>query len=121
MRKIEKITELLENVHKDKKGQMQVATNFFTGIAGFVIGVIIVLLIVGTLVGGGFFTSTSLEQGALNNLSSNVTSGVNTIGSKLPTIFTVIAIVIILAVIALLWVVWSRMRIGTGGGGGAFG
>lgn len=104
----------------NKKGQMQVATNFFTAIAGFVIGVIIVLLIVGTLVGGGFFSSTSNEQAALNNLSSNVTGGVNTISSKLPTVFTVIAIVIILAVIAILWLVWRRMGVGSSGGG-AFG
>ena len=102
-----------------KRGQMQVATNFLTALAGFVIGAIIVLLIIGTLVGGGFFTSTSLEQGALNNISSNVTSGINTISAKLPTAFTVIAIVIVLAIIAILWVVWQRMRLG--GGQSAFG
>jgi len=105
----------------NKKGQLQVATNFLTGLAGFIIGAIIVLLIVGTLVGGGFFTSTSAEQQALNNLSNNLTAGVNTIGAKLPVAFTVIAIVIVLSIIAILWVVWQNMRIGGGGGGSAFG
>lgn len=104
----------MDNLIKNKRGQMQVASGFLTALAGFVIGVIIVLLVIGTLVDGSFFTSTSDEQGALNNISSNVTSGVNTIAAKLPTAFTVIAIVVVLSIIAILWLVWQRMRIGSG-------
>lgn len=101
-----------------KKGQFQLASGLIWSIVGFVLAVIVGLIVIGLLVNGSFFTANSAEQNAIGNLSSNVTTGVNTIGTKLPTMFTVIAMVIVLAIIGLLIVVVSKFRMG---GGGNFG
>ena len=101
---------------RDNRGVFQVASEVIWGIVGFLIVVIVGLLVVGTLVGGGFFTSTSDAQGALNNISSNLTAGINTVTGKLPTVFTVTAIVVILAILGLLVVLVRKY----GMSGGSF-
>jgi len=105
---------LLFTGKENKKGQFQVATNAIWGVVGFALAVIIALIFIGVLVGGGFFTASSAEQLALNNISTNVTAGVVTVTSKLPTLFTVIGIAIILTVITLLVVLARRMGMGGG-------
>lgn len=54
-------------------------------------------------------------QLATGNLTANVTEGVNTISSKIPTVFTVVAIIIILGAITILVFAWRKLR------GGSFG
>jgi len=58
-----------------------------------------------------------LGQLATGNLTGNVTGGVQTISSKLPVVFTVIAIILVLSAIAVLVEVWRRFS----SGGGTFG
>lgn len=109
--------KLLERYSKmNKKGQFQIAGSLINGIVGFVLACIVGLIVIGLLVGGNFFASTSAEQGALNNISSNVTAGINQISAKLPTIFTIVVMVIVLSFIALIYLVWKGKS-----GGGNFG
>ena len=102
-----------------KKGQFQLAGSVVWGIVGFCLTIIVALIVLGLLVNGNFFTSNSTEQGVIGNLSSNVTTGIGTVVSKLPVIFTVVAMVVVLAIIGLLIVVVRKF--GMGGGSGSFG
>ena len=101
--------------NKNKKGQGGgLITGLVMGIAGLVIGVIVALVIVSTLTGSDLLSGK--EQGAVTNMSSNFTSGIDEVSSKLPTVLLVAAIVLILGVLAVLVGVWQRMRLGGGGG-----
>ena len=54
---------------------------------------------------------------AAKNLTSNFSSGVQNISSKIPTIILVAAIVLILSIMAILIGLWQRFKMGNGGGG----
>lgn len=99
----------------NKKGQTGgLVTGLVMGVAAFVIGVIVALAIVTTLTGAGLFTAGSDADTTVGNLSSNLTSGIDTVALKIPTIFTVAAVVLIIGVLAVLVAVWARMRLGQG-------
>ncbi len=100
---------------KNKKGQTGgLVTGLIFGIAALVIGVIIALVITSTLSNAGLLTAGSDAAGAVNNLTSNFTSGISNISAKLPTVLLVAAIVLILGVLAVLVSVWQNMRMGGG-------
>jgi multisubunit Na+/H+ antiporter MnhC subunit len=99
----------------NKKAQTQgLVTGLIFGIASLVIGVIVALVIVSTLTGAGLLTAGSTEAGAVGNMSANLTSGIDKVSSKIPTVLLVAAIVLILGVMAVLVGVWQRMRMGGG-------
>ena len=99
----------------NKKGQTGgLVTGLIFGIASLVIGVIVALVIVSTLTGAGLLTAGSAEKGAVDNMSANLTAGINTVSAKIPTVLLVAAIVLILGVLAILVGVWQRMRMGGG-------
>ena len=101
---------------KYKKGQSGgLITGLVFGIASLVIGVVIALIIVSTLNNASLLTAGSLAAGAVGNMSSNLTSGINEISAKIPTVLLIAAIVLILTVLAVLVGVWQRMRMGGGG------
>ena len=104
--------KILEN----KKGQTGgLITSLVMGIASLVIGIIIAFVIVTTLTGAGLLNTGNLYlNNTAGNLSSNFSSGINSVASKIPTVLLVAAIVLILGVLAVLVGVWNRMR-----GGGA--
>lgn len=109
----------MRNIINDKKGQV------LDVIGGSVIGfVVLIFLIFAVLFGisalnpSSFFTANSAEANATSQLSGNLTTGVATFGSYIPTVFKVLAIVLILAAILLLVMYVRRMQVGTGGGGG---
>ena len=52
---------------------------------------------------------------AAGNMTSNFSSGVQNISSKVPTILLIAAVILILAVLAILIALWQRMRLGGGG------
>ena len=110
---------MMKNLLENKKGQFQLASGVVWGVVAFALAIIVGLIVIGLLVGGGFFDATSAEQHTIGNLSTNVTSGLNTVVAKFPTIFTVIAMAIVLAIIGLLIVIVRKF--GFGGGGGNFG
>ena len=98
-----------------KRGQTGgLITGLVFGVASLVIGVIIAFVIVSTLTGANLLTSGSAEEGAVNNLTSNFTSGIDNVSSKIPTVLLVAAIVLILGVLVLLVGTWQRMRLGGG-------
>ncbi len=101
---------------KYKKAQSGgLITGLVFGIASLVIGVVIALIIVSTLNNASLLTAGSLAAGAVGNMSSNLTSGINEISAKIPTVLLIAAIVLILTVLAVLVGVWQRMRMGGGG------
>ena len=59
-------------------------------------------------------TSYSNEEHATTGLSGNLTSGVNNVSAKIPTVLLIAAIVLILGVLAVLVGVWAKMRMGGG-------
>lgn len=108
--------KLIAPMMKSKKGQSGgLVTSLIFGVASLVIGVIIAFVIVTTLTGAGLLTGGSTEENAVSNLSSNFSSGVNNISSKVPTILLVAGIVLIIGVLAVLVGVWQRMKMGGGG------
>jgi hypothetical protein len=65
------------------------------------------------------YTDQGSQEYLESNLKSNVTSGLNTVVAKFPTIFTIIAIAIVLSVIAFLVIIVRK--IGFSGMSGNFG
>jgi len=57
----------------------------------------------------------SYTNDAVKNLTSNLTSGINNVSSKIPTVLLIAAIVLILTIMAVLVGVWQKMRMGGGG------
>lgn len=106
----------MRSLLNQKRGQFQLPSQIVWGVVGFMLAVIIGLLFVSTLNNGGLFTAGSEEQGAVGNISANLTSGVNTVSAKFPTIFTVVAIAVILAILGVLVVIVKKY----GMGGGSF-
>ena len=106
----------MESLLKKKQAQSGgLITGLIFGIASLVIGVIIALIIVSTLNNASLLTAGSAEQGAVGNMSANLTSGIDKVSAKIPTILLIAAIVLILTVLAVLVGVWQRMRMGGGG------
>lgn len=102
----------------NKKGQSGgLVTGLVFGIASLVIGVIIAFVIVATLAGAGLLNGLSTPvyfNNTVDNLSSNFSSGVQNVSSKIPTVLLVAAVVLIIGVLAVLVGVWQRMRMGGG-------
>ena len=98
----------------NKRGQVSggLITGLVFGVASLVIGVIIALVITSTLDGAGLLTTDGAEDRAVGNLTSNFTSGINNISSKIPTVLLVAAIVLIIGVLAILVSVWQNMKMG---------
>lgn len=61
------------------------------------------------------YTIDGAEEGTVDKMSGNFTSGVDEISSKLPTVLLITAIILILGILAVLVAVWQRMRLGQGG------
>ena len=60
-----------------------------------------------------YVTKTNEEVSA-DAMSGNLTSGVDNVSSKIPTVLLIAAIVLILGILVLLVGAWQRMRIGGG-------
>jgi len=100
---------------KNKKGQSGgLITALVFGVASLIIGIIIAFVIINTLTDANLVSKTTAAGRAVGNLSTNFTSGINQISSKIPTVLLVAAIVLILGVLAVLVGVWQRMRMGGG-------
>lgn len=102
----------------NKRGQGGgLVTGLVFGVASLVIGVIIAFVIVATLSGAGLLngltTPVYLNQ-TVDNLTSNFSSGVQNVSSKIPTVLLIAAVVLIIGVLAVLVGIWQRMRMGGG-------
>ena len=99
----------------NRKGQTGgLVTGLIFGVAALVIGVIIAFIIVSTLNNASLLTANSAEANSTTYLAGNLTTGVNSVASKIPTVLLIAAIVLILGVLAVLVGVWSKMRMGGG-------
>jgi len=107
--------DLLE-LYRQKKAQTGgLVTGLIFGITSLIIGVIIAYVIISTLTSANLLTTDSAEDNSTDSLVANLTTGINSVASKVPTILLVAAIVLILGVLALLVGMWQRMRMGGGG------
>jgi len=61
-------------------------------------------------------TTASVEQ-----LRSNLTSGIGSVSNKLPTIFLLAVIIIVLAILMILWAYYKNMNFSGGGGSSSSG
>ena len=101
------------------KGQSGgLVSGIIVGVVGLVLTLIVAYLFITTLTGNNLLTANSAESNATTRLVANFTSGVDSVSSKIPTLFVVAAIVLILGVLAILVAVWQRMKFGGGNGGG---
>ena len=98
---------------KNKKGG--VVTSTIYGVGGLIIGVIVILVIVSTLNSANLLTSGSDEENTVGNLTSNFTSGINEVSTKIPTILLIVAVVFLFGALVLL--VRNANLMGVGGGG----
>jgi hypothetical protein len=96
----------LSIIMKSKRGQ--IATITVAGVVGLIFLIIVSLVLLSTVIGADLFTSGSDEHLAAGNLSSNFTSGVGNIASKIPTIMLVVAVVILIGALAVLYQIASR-------------
>lgn len=97
---------------KNKKGQL--ASNTIAGIIGLVFLVVIGFVMVSQLLSANLLTAGSSEAISAGNLSSNLTSGVNTLALKIPTFFTIIAAVLILGFVLILWRQYQASKLTSG-------
>lgn len=101
----------------NKKGQTGgLVSTLIWGVVGLVIGVIIAFIIINTLTSSNLLTANSAEDNATDRLVGNFTAGIDNVSGKIPVVFLVAVIVLILGFLAVLVGVWSKMRMGTGGG-----
>lgn len=96
-----------------KKGG--VVGDLINGTGGLIIGVIVILVIVSTLLGANLLTGS--YKAAADNMSTNFTSGIDNVSSKIPTILLIGAVVLLFGVILLL--VRQSQAMGIGGRGGS--
>ena len=116
LHKIRKKKLDLLGFYRQKKGQTGgLVTGLIFGMTSLIIGVIIAYVIISTLTSANLVTSGSAEDNSTTGLVGNLTTGINSVATKIPTILLVAAIVLILGVLALLVGMWQRMRMGGGG------
>lgn len=96
----------------NKKG-MGLVGGIIAGVAGFVILTIVGFVIIMTMLDAGILTSGGASETAAGNMANNLTTGVGSISSKIPTILLIGAVVILFGAIAILV---QRSRGMTGGG-----
>lgn len=94
-------------------------------ISATVIGFMVLIFIIFAVLFGisaldpsSFFDANSAESNATAALSGGVAEGVESFGSRIPVVFTVLGIVLVLAGIVLLVLYVRRMQGASGGGGG---
>jgi beta-lactamase regulating signal transducer with metallopeptidase domain len=92
----------------NKKGQMG-GGNVLAPVIGLIMGIVLLIFLVfavffgiSTLNPAGFFGVTTSEYNSTMNIQKNLTAGVDTFTSYLPTMFKVLAIVAILGFIGML-------------------
>jgi hypothetical protein len=103
----------------DKRGQavsVGTVTALIVGIMVMIFVVFAVLYGITTLNPASFFATGSLDANATQGLQSNLTTGIGNFGSKIPTVFTIIAVVFILGFIGLLVATVYRFASGAGTG-----
>lgn len=109
----------INSMKHDKKGT-GVVTGLIMGVVALVISVIIGLVIVQTLNDASLITAGSVEASAVNNLSANLSDGIDRVAEKVPTILKIAAVVLLLGVLVLLVLQARRMGFfGSGGGSGS--
>lgn len=98
----------------NKKGQL--ATNLVAGIVGLIFLVVIGLVMVAQLLGANLLTANSVESLSAGNLSTNLSTGINTLALKIPTFFTIVAAVLIVGFVLILWRQYQSSKIVGGQG-----
>ena len=120
MKNVDKLAERKLIRQMNNKGQ---AINIVTGT---VVAVILLILIVFALLfgvsslnPGSFFTASSAEQNATNQLLQNTTVGIAQFSNQIPAAMKLLGVVLIFGALAIVIAFVLRFRQQAGGGGGA--
>lgn len=97
----------------NKRGQL--VGGLINGTTSLVITVIVAFVIIGAILGANLLTSGSAEENATNNLVGNLTSGIDNVSAKIPTILSIAAVVLLLGVIVFLVQRARSTQVGSGG------
>jgi Na+-transporting methylmalonyl-CoA/oxaloacetate decarboxylase gamma subunit len=101
---------------RNKKGQMlELIGGTVVGLMVLIFTIFAVLYGISALNPSSFFTAGSASANATTSLQNNLTQGVGSFGSYIPTVLLVLGVVLVLAAIAILIVYVRRMQ---GGGTG---
>ena len=99
-------------IKKDKRG---LAGSTITAIVGLIFTLIIAFVLVAQITGAGLLDAGD-EKEAVDNMTANLTAGVNEISAKIPTFFLIIAAVLIIGFVVILWAQAKRTGLMTSGG-----
>lgn len=100
---VERAMEKIAAANKmGKRGQQGLITSNFNGVIGMVFTIIVGFVMIGILLGANLLTSGSAEDNATTSLVANLTSGVNQVSAKIPTIFTISVAILLLSLIVFL-------------------
>ena len=96
---------------KNKTGG--IVMNTVMGVGMLVVGVIIIYTITSTILTAGLLSGGSLNDSSWG-MSGNLTSGVNNVSKKIPTILTIVAVVFLLGALVLLIRTFQGVNLGGG-------
>lgn len=95
----------------NKKGQIvNTISSTAMSIMMLIFIIFAVLFGIATLNPSSFFTANSAEANSTGYLTGNLTQGVGSFGSSIPTLFKVLGVVVVLGAIALLILYLRRMQ-----------
>lgn len=86
---------------KSKKGTGQIG-EMFNGTIGLVFSVVVGFVMIGILLGANLLTPDSAFDNATDRLVGNLTTGVDSVSAKIPTIFLISVAVLLLGLIVFL-------------------
>jgi len=88
--------------YKNKKGAMGQIGGLVGGIVGLIFLIVVGFVSLGILTDSGLLTADSAFDNATDRLVGNLTSGVDNVSSKVPTLFTIAVAVLLLGLIVFL-------------------
>jgi len=100
-----------------KRGQtLELVSGTTLGFLTLIVLMFSVLYAVSVLNPSSFFTAASANANSTNALTQNLTQGVGSFGSYIPTVFLVLGVVLVLSIIFVLIVYVRRMGGGSSSG-----
>jgi len=94
-----------------KKGG--IVGDLISGVGGLIITTVLILVVISTLLGANLLTGTYATTAG--NMSSNFTTGIDSVSAKIPTILLIGAVVLLFGVLVLLVARAKAMAMGGSG------
>jgi|TARA_Y100000296_G_scaffold45780_1_gene52454 ascorbate-specific PTS system EIIC-type component UlaA len=104
---------------REKKRAQGLITGIVSGVIGLVVLVIVGFVIVQTLNDASLLTAGTAEKSAADNLTANLSDGIDRVAEKIPTVLKIAAVVLLLGALVFLVAQARRMGFFTGTGQGS--